>query len=65
MADVERMLALLGSASCPMQLVIAGKAHPKDEEAKRMVCRLFEYRDHPGFAGRIVFLEEDHASVPR
>ena len=58
MADVERMLALLGSASCPMQLVIAGKAHPKDEEAKRMVCRLFEYRDHPGFAGRIVFLED-------
>lgn len=57
-ADVERMINLLNSQSRPLQLVIAGKAHPKDEAGKRMVCRLFENRDRPELARRVVFLED-------
>ena len=58
MADVERMVALLEAAERPVQLVVAGKAHPKDEEGKRLVCRLFENHHRPEFARRVVFLED-------
>jgi starch phosphorylase len=58
MSDVERMASLLDAAGRPVQLVIAGKAHPKDEEGKRLVCQLFDNRDRPELARRIVFLED-------
>ena len=38
--------------------MIAGKAHPNDEEGKRLVCRLFENRHRHEFARRVVFLED-------
>jgi starch phosphorylase len=56
--DPERMLALLGAGDRPVQLLVAGKAHPKDDGGKRLVTRLFEYRYHPQFAGRVVFLDD-------
>jgi starch phosphorylase len=56
--DPDRMLALLGAEDRPVQLLVAGKAHPKDDGGKRLVTRLFEYRYHPQFAGRVVFLDD-------
>ena len=53
----ERMLALLSGAQ-RIQLVLAGKAHPSDEEAKRVVERLFAFKDAPGVAERVVYLHE-------
>jgi starch phosphorylase len=58
LADPDRMLALLGAEDRPVQLLVAGKAHPKDDDGKRLVTRLFEYRHHPQFAGRVVFLDD-------
>ncbi len=58
MADVEQMVALLDAAARPVQLVIAGKAHPRDEEGKRLVCRLFDHGNRPELARRVVFLED-------
>jgi starch phosphorylase len=58
LADPDRLLALLGAEDRPVQLLVAGKAHPKDEGGKRLVTRLFEYRHHPQFAGRVVFLDD-------
>ena len=58
MADIDRMLAVLESLERPVQLIIAGKAHPKDEDGKRLVCRLFENRYRPEFARRVVFLDD-------
>jgi starch phosphorylase len=58
LADPDRMLALLGADDRPVQLLVAGKAHPKDDGGKRLVTRLFEFRHHPQFAGRVVFLDD-------
>ena len=38
--DADRALALLGNGR-PVQLVMAGKAHPRDDDGKRMVQHLF------------------------
>jgi glycogen phosphorylase len=58
LADPERMLALLGADDRPVQLLVAGKAHPKDDGGKQLVAKLFEYRYQPQFAGRVVFLDD-------
>jgi starch phosphorylase len=42
----------------PVQLLIAGKAHPKDDEGKRLVQELFSLKDRGGVAERVVFLED-------
>jgi starch phosphorylase len=58
MADTDRMLAVLECVERPVQLIIAGKAHPKDEDGKRLVYRLFENCHRPEFARRVVFLDD-------
>jgi len=60
----ERGFGLL-SGSTPVQLVIAGKAHPQDNEAKEALRRVLELRRTPGVGARAVFLEDyDLYSAP-
>ncbi|MFL6171552.1 MAG: alpha-glucan family phosphorylase, partial [Marmoricola sp.] len=40
----------------PVQLVIAGKAHPADEGGKKMIQEIVRYADEAGVRHRIVFL---------
>ena len=58
LSAVDRALALLGNADRPVQLILAGKAHPKDDEGKRLVQRLFEMKSHPEVARRVVYLDD-------
>lgn len=55
--DVGRALALIAGDK-PLQIVLAGKAHPADYEGKLMVQRLFTLKEEPFVAGRVVFLED-------
>lgn len=50
----ERGLRLLDTGN-PIQIVIAGKAHPQDDEAKEALHTLFELMHDVG--GRVVFLD--------
>ena len=38
--------------------MLAGKAHPSDDEAKRVVQELFRFKDAPHVAERVVYLHE-------
>ena len=53
----ERSLALLVGER-PVQFLFAGKAHPSDDAAKRLVQQLFELKYSAGVAGRVAFLED-------
>ncbi len=53
----ERGLRLL-TGDRPLQLVIAGRAHPLDDGAKHTVQQVFALNDLPNAAGRVVFLED-------
>jgi starch phosphorylase len=55
--DPERFLRLLDGPR-PIQLLYAGKAHPKDDDAKRMVVQLFNLKSDPRIGGRVAFLED-------
>ena len=63
--DAERALAML-SGDRPVQLVIAGKAHPRDDEGKRLVQHLFTFKWAPEVGGRVVYLDDyDLSSAAR
>lgn len=55
--DRARALALLGAAQ-PIQVVLAGKAHPRDEPAKELVREIFTLKRDPIVGRRVVFLED-------
>jgi starch phosphorylase len=63
--DSARALKLLGNGR-PVQLVLAGKAHPRDEDGKRMVQHLFAFKWAPEIGGRVVYLDDyDLSSAAR
>jgi starch phosphorylase len=55
--DPEWTLALLGGDR-PVQVVLAGKAHPRDEEAKRSLQKLFGLKYAKIVGERVVFLDD-------
>ncbi|NLX49296.1 MAG: glycosyltransferase family 1 protein [Methanospirillum sp.] len=56
--DPERLRRILTHKKRPVQLIFAGKAHPSDEEGKRMLQRIYGFARRPEFEGRIAFLED-------
>lgn len=57
MHDVQRALGVLGSDR-PIQLLLAGKAHPRDDGGKHVVQGLFGLRGEQAVAQRVVFIED-------
>jgi starch phosphorylase len=55
---LERGLRLLADDAHPIQVVIAGKAHPQDEEAKQALRAVLELRGGPHVSSRMTFLED-------
>jgi starch phosphorylase len=55
--DLDRAVSLLRGER-PVQLLLAGKAHPKDDDAKRLVQGLFGARFERNAFEHVVFLED-------
>jgi starch phosphorylase len=56
--QLDRGLRLLANDEQPIQVVIAGKAHPQDEEAKQALRGVFELRRAPNVGSRMAFLDD-------
>jgi starch phosphorylase len=56
-SDLERLKKLLSDESRPVQLVLAGKAHPKDNAGKEIIKSIMHIAQREEFRNRIVFLE--------
>ena len=54
--DPARLKKLLLDPERPIQLVIAGKAHPADETGKRLIQEMVRFADDPEVRHRIAFL---------
>ncbi|RFA22047.1 alpha-glucan family phosphorylase [Subtercola boreus] len=54
--DPARLKSILLNPTQPVQLVIAGKSHPADEEGKRLIQKLVQFASDPEVRHRIVFL---------
>jgi glycogen phosphorylase len=53
-----RLKALLTNENRPIQIVIAGKAHPADEGGKALIQQLVQFADDPEVREHIVFLPD-------
>jgi glycogen phosphorylase len=56
--DPDRLTRLLTHPERPVQLIVAGKAHPQDEEGKRLVQQFVHFANQPALRQRVVFLED-------
>jgi glycogen phosphorylase len=63
--DVERLEKIVSDKDHPVQFIIAGKAHPKDEEGKRFIQEIFQFTKEERFRKRIVFIENYDLNVAR
>ena len=58
LSDPERLAAILKNDKRPVQLVMAAKAHPADEEGKEMVRKMAGFAARPDLSDRAVFLSD-------
>ncbi len=56
--DAERLRRLLTDPARPVQLILAGKAHPADDAGKRMIQEWIRLARAPELRRRLVFLED-------
>jgi starch phosphorylase len=56
--DQQRLTNLLTNTKTPVQIIIAGKAHPRDDTGKRYIKEWFEFLRRPDIQARVVFLED-------
>ncbi|MCE9615765.1 MAG: alpha-glucan family phosphorylase [Lentisphaerae bacterium] len=63
--DAARLEAILCSTKRPMQIIFAGKAHPRDDQGKHLIQQIIEFSRRPSVAGRLVFLENYDMGIAR
>ena len=56
--DADRFARILKDLKRPVQFIVAGKAHPKDDEGKRMVREMAQFASRPDLFDKVVFLED-------
>ncbi|MFC7406278.1 alpha-glucan family phosphorylase [Georgenia alba] len=56
LSDPARLTRLLTDPQRPIQIVVAGKSHPDDEQGVGLIQRLVQFADDAGVRERIVFL---------
>ncbi len=61
----ERLKAILCNDKYPVQIIYAGKAHPKDKAGKELIKKLVNFARDPEVRHRFVFLEDYNIEVAR
>jgi glycogen phosphorylase len=56
--DHGRLAGILNAPRRPVQIILAGKAHPADEPGKRALQRVYAHAMDPRFGGRVAFVED-------
>jgi starch phosphorylase len=63
--DPERLRRMLTNPAMPVQILIAGKAHPKDNPGKQYIKEIVQLTRDPQFGKHIVFIEDYDIQVGR
>ncbi|MBC8063250.1 MAG: alpha-glucan family phosphorylase, partial [Chlorobia bacterium] len=65
LSDKQRLLELLNHSERPVQIVIAGKSHPRDDGGKTLIQELVKFINFEGGRQRMVFVEDYDMQVAR
>ena len=63
--DLDRLVDILGNKDRPVQIIIAGKAHPRDNAGKELIREMIHRSRDAKLRRRVVFLEDYSISVAR
>jgi starch phosphorylase len=63
--DLETLAQLVNHPQMPVQVVFAGKAHPRDVPGKTVLRQIAELTRDPAFLGKLVFIEDYDINVGR
>ena len=61
----DNILALAHDKHRPIQFIFAGKAHPRDDEGKRLIQHILHLSKHSELRGNLVFIENYDIHVAR
>jgi glycogen phosphorylase len=61
----ERLARILNNPARPAQIIYAGKAHPHDDNGKKLISAIVEMASRPEFRRKIVFLENYDVGMAR
>ncbi len=64
-SDLDRIRKIMSDRERPVQLIIAGKAHPKDNEGKAIIQKILHISEEESFRNRIVFIEDYNMEIAR
>jgi glycogen phosphorylase len=64
-SDPARLARLLADDERPLQIVLAGKAHPADEGGKALIQKVIAFARSPEANGRVVFLPDYEMTLAR
>lgn len=63
--NLDKLVELINHPRTPIQIIFSGKAHPKDDEGKRFIQKIFHFTKDPKFHGKIVFIENYDMNIAR
>jgi glycogen phosphorylase len=63
--DMERLARILNNTDRPVQIIFAGKAHPRDDAGKELIRQIALLTRQPTFRRRMVFIEDYDMSITR
>jgi starch phosphorylase len=64
-SDLERLKRIVSDRDRPVQVIIAGKAHPKDNEGKSLIKNIIHWIRDENLRDKIVFIENYDINVAR
>jgi starch phosphorylase len=63
--DAKRLAEIVNDSKRPLQIIFAGKAHPKDHGGKELIAQIVHMSRNEEFQRRVVFLEDYDMNVAR
>lgn len=63
--DIERLKRILTNPRRPVQILIAGKAHPADVPGKTLIREIIHHSENPELEHRVLFVEDYGMQVAR
>ncbi len=64
-SNIDRLYEILINREFPVQLIIAGKAHPQDEQGKKLIQEIVQIAKEDRFRRKIAFIENYDMNVAR
>jgi len=64
-SDPDRLARIVNGAGRPVQIILAGKSHPRDDNGKRVLQRVVDLSRDPRFRERVTFIVDYDFNVTR